>query len=137
MNILKKTVGNNKKSWDSKIRYALWADRITKKNSTGKSPFDLVYGITAELPASIQFSIFRMLLDYSPEEDEMEQRVNQIIELVENRRTSLDQLLRHQESVKGTFNKSAKPRSFQIGDTVLLWDKRSEKPGKHGKFDSL
>ena len=78
-----------------------------------------------------------MLSDYEAKKDEMEQRVNQIIELDESRRESLDQMLRHQESVKGTFDKSAKPRSFQIGDTVLLWDKRREKPGKHGKFDSL
>ena len=85
----------------------------------------------------MQFPIFKMLLDYSPEEDEMEQRVNQIIELDESRRASLDLLLRHQESVKGTFDKLVKPRSFQIGDMVLLWDKRREKPGKHGKFDSL
>ena len=41
------------------------------------------------------------------------------------------------ESMNGTFDKSARPRAFQIGDTVLLWDKRREKLGKHGKFDSL
>ena len=85
----------------------------------------------------MQFSIFRMLLDYSPEKYEMEQRVNQLIELDESRRASLNQVLRHQESMKGTFDKSAKPRSFQIGDTILLWDERREKPGKHGKFDNL
>ena len=67
----------------------------------------------------------------------MEQRINQIIELDESRRAALDQSLRHQESMKGTFDKSAKPRSFQIGDIVLLWDKRREKPRKHGKFDNL
>ena len=32
---------------------------------------------------------------------------------------------------------SLRPRSFQVGDTVLRWDKRREKPGKHGKLDSL
>ena len=63
----------------------------------------------------------------------MEQRINQIIELDECRRAALDQSLRHQESMKGTFDRSARLRSFQIGDTVLLWDKRREKPGKHGK----
>ena len=67
----------------------------------------------------------------------MEHRINQIIELDESRRAALDQSLKHQESMKGTFDKSARPRAFQIGDTVLLWDKRREKPGKHGKFDSL
>ena len=134
MTILKKTVGDNKRSWDGEIKYALWAERITKKNSTRKTPFEIVYGITATLPLSMQIPIFRMLSDYEAEKDEMEQRVNQIIELDESRRASLDQLLRHQESVKGTFDKLAKPRSFQIGDTILLWDKRREKQGKHGKF---
>ena len=47
MTIVKKIVGDNKKSWDSKIKHALWADRITKKASTGKSPFELVYSVEA------------------------------------------------------------------------------------------
>ena len=137
MTILKKTVGDNKRSWDSKIKYAMWADRITKKNSTGKSPFELVYGLTATLPISMQISIFRLLSDYDSERLEMEDNIHQIIELDEARRVALDQSLRHQESMRGTFDKSARQRTFQIGDTVLLWDKRREKPGKHGKFDSL
>ena len=40
MTILTKTVGDNKRAWDSKIKYAVWEDRITKKNSTEKSPFE-------------------------------------------------------------------------------------------------
>ena len=67
----------------------------------------------------------------------MEQSINQIIELDESRSVALDQSLKHQESMKGTFDKSARPRAFQVGDTVLSWDKRREKPGKHEKFDSL
>jgi hypothetical protein len=47
MNIIKKVVGENKRSWDRKIKYALWADRITTKTSTGKTPFELVYGLEA------------------------------------------------------------------------------------------
>jgi transposase InsO family protein len=34
MNIIKKTMGENKKNWDNKIKYALSADRITTKTST-------------------------------------------------------------------------------------------------------
>ena len=122
MNILKKTVGNNKRAWDSKIKYALWADRITKKNSTGKSPFELVYGLTATLPVSMQIPIFKMINEYGTEGEEMEQRINQIIELDESTRVALDQALRHQESMKGTFDKSAKPRPLKVRDTVVLWD---------------
>ena len=75
MSILKKTVGDNKRTWDSKIKY-VWADRITKKNSTGKSPFELVYGLTATLSVSMQIPIFRMLSEYGTEQAEMEQRIN-------------------------------------------------------------
>jgi hypothetical protein len=42
MTILKKMIGDNKRSWDNKIKFSLWVDRITKKSATGKSPFELV-----------------------------------------------------------------------------------------------
>ena len=42
MTIIKKNVGDNQKAWDRKIKFALWADRITKKSSTGRSHFELV-----------------------------------------------------------------------------------------------
>ena len=58
MTILKKIVESNKKYWDSKIKYALWADRITKKSATGKTPFELVYGSTVSFPIYLQFSVY-------------------------------------------------------------------------------
>ena len=63
--------------------------------------------------------------------------MNQLIELDENRRKAFDHSLKSQDKVKKAFDKSSRQRDFQVGDTVLLWDKRREKPGKHGKFDSL
>ena len=61
MTILKKIVGNNKKSWDSKIKYALWADRITKKSATRKTLFELVYGLIVSLPIYLQLPAMKML----------------------------------------------------------------------------
>jgi hypothetical protein len=49
MTIVKKIVGENKKYWDSKVKHALWADIITKKETIRKSPFELVYGWDARL----------------------------------------------------------------------------------------
>ena len=37
MTIIKKTVGDNKKAWDNKMKYALWADRISVENIAEKS----------------------------------------------------------------------------------------------------
>jgi hypothetical protein len=50
---------------------------------------------------------------------------------------AFDHLVQSQERVKGTFDRKAHPRELKKGDLVLMWNKRDEKPGKHGKFDSL
>jgi hypothetical protein len=56
MNIVKNIVGENKKSWDNKIKYALWADHTTTNTSTGRTPFELVYGFEAHFPIHLQIS---------------------------------------------------------------------------------
>lgn len=43
LNIIKKILEENKRSWDQKLKLALWADRITVKKAIGMSPFKLVY----------------------------------------------------------------------------------------------
>jgi hypothetical protein len=63
--------------------------------------------------------------------------INQIIDLDENKRNAYDHNSRNEEKIKRAFDKSARQRDFRVGDIVLLWDKGREKPGKHGKFDSL
>jgi hypothetical protein len=132
MTIVKKIVGENKKSWDSKIKHALWADRITKKAATRKSLFELVYGLEARLPVHLRLPTYGLVEDTSTEQDAVQNKVNQIIELDEIR-----QNCRNQIKVKKSFNRSARHRDFIVGDTVLLWDKGKEKPGKHDNFDSL
>lgn len=53
------------------------------------------------------------------------------------RRKEFDQCVKNQEKVKGIFDKGARLRLFQKDNLVLMWDKRKEKPSKHGKFDSV
>jgi ribonuclease HI/transposase InsO family protein len=137
MNILKKVVEENKKSWDSKLKYAVWADRITTKTSTGKTPFELVYGLEAKLPVNLQIPILRFVQQYDTDAEAIQGRINQLIELDETRRNALGQMIKNQEKVKNTFDHKARGRNFVEGDLVLLWDKRKEKPGMHKKFDSL
>ena len=137
MTIVKKIIGDNKKSWDSKIKFALWVDRITKKSATGKSPFELVYGLDVTLPVHLKLPVYQLLQAFSTNQNAVQNRLDQLIELDENRRKAFHHSLKSQNKVKRTFDKSSRQRDFQVGDTVLLWDKRREKPGKHGTFDSL
>ena len=48
--IIRKMLETNQKSWDSKLKVALWADRVIYKRSIGNSPFKLAYGTEAIFP---------------------------------------------------------------------------------------
>jgi hypothetical protein len=67
----------------------------------------------------------------------MQGRINQLIELDETRRHAYDHLFQSQEKTKKKFDKRDCQRNLQEGDLVLLWNKKGEKPGNHGKFESL
>ena len=54
--ILKKTIIENQRSWHVALPNALWADRVTPKNSLGLPPYTLVYGKEAILPLNILLS---------------------------------------------------------------------------------
>jgi hypothetical protein len=82
-------LGKTRRSWDSKIKYALWADRITKKASTGKSPFELVYGLDVKLPIHLKLPTYGLLQDFTSEKDAVQNKINQMIELDENRKERL------------------------------------------------
>jgi len=48
--IIKKLLEDNKKRWNSKLKFSLWADKVTKKKSIGNSLFKLVDGIDVVFP---------------------------------------------------------------------------------------
>ena len=51
--ILKKTVIDNQINWHNLLYNALWADRVTPKETLGDSPYFLVYGKEAIIPNGI------------------------------------------------------------------------------------
>ena len=95
MTIIKKTVGDNKKAWDSKIKFALWANRITKKSSNGRRPFELVYGLEVTLPIHLKLPVYHLLQTFSSDQEAIQNTINQLIELDDSRRNSLDESIRN------------------------------------------
>ena len=51
--IIRKLLETNKKSWDSKLKFGLWADKVRDKRSIGTSPFKLFYGTEAIFPIQL------------------------------------------------------------------------------------
>jgi hypothetical protein len=55
--IIKKMLEEKKKAWDSKLKFSLWADRVTTKRSLGLSPFQQVYGFEAIFPSQLALPV--------------------------------------------------------------------------------
>eukprot|EP00253_Pinus_taeda_P019184 PITA_19184 len=137
VNIIKKLLEINKKSWHKKLVNALWVDRVSQKKSIGMSPFELVYGTDALFPTSLSVPVAKLLQEASDEEDPMQRWISQMIHLQQTRDEVLQNSLKLQERIKKNYDRKAKLDDFQIDDVVLRWGARNEDKGKHGKFDNL
>jgi len=128
---------DNKKCWDSNLKFALWDDRVTIKMSIGNSPFKLVYGADVVFPIQLILPMAKFLQEDQDEENDMVRRMNNLVELHHMREKLVEKSKAHQKAIKETFDRKAKVDNFQVGDWVLKWDAFKEKKGNHGKFDSL
>ena len=59
--IIKKLLEENKKAWNAKLKFSLWADRVSTKKSIGTSPLQLVYGTDASFLASLGSLVMKYL----------------------------------------------------------------------------
>ena len=137
VNIIKKLLELNKKSWNKTLVHALWADRITQKKSIGMSPFELFYGVGIVFPASLAASVVKLLQEASSEEDPMQIRLNQMIHLQQTREDVFRNTCKLQEKIKKIYDRKLKAVKFQVDDVVLKWDARNEEKGKHRKFENI
>ncbi|NAU72121.1 transposase, partial [Klebsiella pneumoniae] len=61
--ILKKTLDNNKREWHEKLAESLWAYRTTYRTPTQSTPFTLVFGAEAVLPLELQLPSLRIAIN--------------------------------------------------------------------------
>ena len=86
---------DNKISWHTKLKYALWADRISTKRAIGIPPFQLVYGTEVVFPGSLRVPVMRYFQEQKEEPNQIQRRINQIIELEEQRSKAYDKVQSH------------------------------------------
>jgi len=127
----------NKKNWHKKLVKALCADRLSTKRSTGMSPYELVYGMEARFPSSLEIPVIKMLQEIQAEPNDIQRRINQTVHLQQTREQVYNRAQILQEKLKKMFDKKTKAEDFFIGNKVLIWDSRREDKVKHAKFDFL
>eukprot|EP00253_Pinus_taeda_P036562 PITA_36562 len=84
----------NRKNWEEKLKDALWAYRITWKNTIGFTPYQLVYGKEVMLPIEFQIHTFKMDTDLGIDLNEAQQeRIQQLNQLDEMRQKAKETTL--------------------------------------------
>jgi hypothetical protein len=134
--IIKKLLEQNTRGWDSKLKFSLWADRVTNKKSIGTSPFKLVYGTEAIFPVQLALPVAKFLQETDSEPSDLTQRIHNLVELQQDREQLLEKTELHQEKME-IFDKKVKTNIFKTGELVLKWDAARQEKGKHSKFDAL
>jgi transposase InsO family protein len=79
--IIKRLLEDNQRAWNSKLKFALWADWVTKKIAIGLSPFQLVYGAEAIFPSQLAIPVAKFLQDHQEEPDDMIRRIHRLVEV--------------------------------------------------------
>jgi hypothetical protein len=74
--IIKRLLEDNKNTWDSKIKFAPWDDRVTTKWSLSISPFQLVYGTEAVFSSQLSLPVEKLFQDCHGEPDDMIRRIH-------------------------------------------------------------
>lgn len=74
--ILKKTIVENKKNWDSQLKFSLWKNKVTTKRSTHNSHFELAYQIEVDFPIQLAKLIVCLIQVAEEEANSLTQRIN-------------------------------------------------------------
>ena len=75
----------NSKDWSETLRDAIWAYRITWKNTNGFSPYQLVYGKEVPLPIEFQIHTYKLVVELGLELSEaQQQRIMELNQLDEH-----------------------------------------------------
>jgi hypothetical protein len=110
---------NSKKGgkWIHELPHVIWGLRTQSSKATGQTPFFLVYGSEAILPADIMWKSPRVKMYNEGEMDEARQLELDSVE--EARCTALVQLARYLQGIRRYHDRNVRERSFNIGDLVL------------------
>nr|XP_027090330.1 uncharacterized protein LOC113711365 [Coffea arabica] len=108
------------RDWHEKLPYALIAYRTSIRTSTGATPYSLMYGMEAVLPAEVEIPSLRILMEAKLEEaDWIKQRHEQLTLIDEKRFNAICHGQCYQKRVARAYNKKVHRRAFEEGDKVL------------------
>jgi len=110
--IIKILLEDNRKAWDSKLKFALWADRVTTKISLRISPFQLVYRTDSVFPTQLALPMAKFFQECQEEPDDMIRRIHQLVEVQQIREKTMDRAHDRQQKIKQAFDTKVRKEIF-------------------------
>jgi hypothetical protein len=110
--IIKRLLEDNKKAWDSKLKFSLWDDRVRTKISLSISPFQLVYGTKEVFPSQLALPMDKFFQDCHGEPDDMIRRIHQLVEFQKTREQVMDRAYDRQQKIKQAFDRKSSKDDF-------------------------
>ncbi|KAG7556952.1 Integrase catalytic core [Arabidopsis suecica] len=116
---LKKRLNARKGGWYDELQPVLWAYRTTPRRATGETPFSLVYGMEAVVPAELNVPGLRR--SEAPLNEESNSKLlEDVLDTIDERRDqSLIRLQNYQQLTARYYNSKLKKRPLNVGDFVL------------------
>ncbi|KAG7588731.1 Ribonuclease H-like superfamily [Arabidopsis suecica] len=132
---LKKRLSHLKGGWYDELQPVLCAYRTTPRRPTGETPFSLVYGMEAVVPAELNVPGLRRTEAPLNEEENSAMLDDSLDTIKERRGQALIRIQNYQQAAARYYNSKVKSRPFFVGDYVLrrVFDnKKEEGAGKLG-----
>ncbi|XP_071727889.1 uncharacterized protein [Rutidosis leptorrhynchoides] len=129
---IKNRLNEKQNGWVDELSNVLWAHRTTFKKSTGETPFSLVYGSEAMIPAEVFVEMHRVAnFDESTNADGICENLNFI---EERRLMATIREANNKQQITKYYNKKVRALAFDVGEWVLRNNEasRAEKQGKLG-----
>ena len=82
-------------SWDSRLKFGLWANRVTNKMPICTSPFKLVYGTDAIFPIQPILPVAKFFQEEHDEPNDMVRRMLDLVELQQVREQVMERSEAH------------------------------------------
>ncbi|XP_049344596.1 uncharacterized protein LOC125808959 [Solanum verrucosum] len=108
------------RQWHEKLPFALLGYRTTIRTSVGATPYLLVYGTEAVIPAEVEIPSLRIIVEAEIEDTEwVKSRLEQLALIDEKRLTSICFGQLYQQRMARAYNKKVRPRNFEVGQLVV------------------
>ena len=118
--MLKRLCQDQPKQWHRLINPVLFAYREVPQESTGFSPFQLLYGCSVRGPGMILKELWTKEVNI-PEVKSSYEYVTELRERLEDSlKLAQEELEKSQKRYKRHYDRKAKPRQLEVGDRVLI-----------------